>query len=341
MNDEKKYKTIFELSPEGIAVLDIKGNVVDVNKKLYDWLGYKREEVLGKNIAEQPFLADKDRALVKKKFSLRIAGEKVPPYEINFVAKEGQNLVGQVIATAMRDEHEEIIGELIIVSDITERKKVEEEIRDSEEKLKMLFDYAPDGYYLSDAKGNFIDGNKAAEKIIGYRRGELIGKNFFKENLLAPKDIPKAIANLAKNVLGKSTGPDEFSLKRKDGNYISVEVSTHPVKIKGKLHVLGIARDITRRKIAELELEEQREKLEEKVHELQEAMKHIKRLEGLVPICANCKKIRLEGKNPEDPKAWTSLETYISDKTDASLTHGLCPECTEKLYGKFLKGKKE
>ena len=103
---------------------------------------------------------------------------------------------------------------------------------------------------------------------------------------------------------------------------------------------MGIDRDITDRKIAELELEAQRKKLEEKVHELQEAMKHIKRLEGLVPICASCKKIRIEGKSPDDPKSWATLEKYISEKTDASLTHGLCPECTEKLYGKFLKGKK-
>jgi PAS domain S-box-containing protein len=241
----------------------------------------------------------------------------------------------------MKDERGQITGELVIISDITRRKKVEEEIRDSQERLKMLFTHAPDGYYLSDVKGCFIDGNIAAEAILGYKKEELIGKNFLKINLIAPKDIPKAIANLAKNMLGKSTGPDEFSLKRKDGNYISVEVSTHPVKIKGVLYVLGIARDITKRKIAELELEEHRERLEEKVHELQEAMKHIKRLEGLVPICANCKKIRQEGKNPEDPKSWTNLETYISDKTDASLTHGLCPECTEKLYGKFLKGKEE
>jgi len=146
--------------------------------------------------------------------------------------------------------------------DITERKQAEEELRSSEERLRILFEYAPDAYYLSDLKGNFVDGNKAAEEITGYRREELIGKSFLKLKLLSPRQIPKAAALLAKNVLGQATGPDEFILNRKDGTQIPVEIRTFPVKIKGQTLVLGIARDITERKRMEHDLKERVKELQ-------------------------------------------------------------------------------
>jgi PAS domain S-box-containing protein len=152
-------------------------------------------------------------------------------------------------------------GEIVAVyDDITERKQAEELIRDSEEHLKTLFDYAPDAYYISDLKGNFIDGNIAAERLIGYKKEELIGKNFFKLKLLSLADMPKAAKLLAKNLRRLPTGPDEFVLNRKDNSKVIVEISTYPVKIKGRALALGIARDITERKQAEKALEESEEK---------------------------------------------------------------------------------
>ena len=135
--------------------------------------------------------------------------------------------------------------------DITERKKMDEELKSSRERLSILFEYAPDAYYLNDLKGNFIDGNKAAEELTGYSKSELIGKSFLKLKLLPRSEIPKAAKLLIKNALGKPTGPDELTLNRKDGTQVSVEIRTFPVKIRDQTLVLGIARDITERKKAE------------------------------------------------------------------------------------------
>ncbi len=147
----------------------------------------------------------------------------------------------------------------------TDHKQAEKAIKESEQKFRVIFEYAPDGYYLSDLKGNFIDGNRTAEKIVGYKREELIGKNFLKLKLLPPRELPKVVKNLAKNAKGRPTGPDEFSLRRKDGKFVTVEISTFPVKLKGRTIVLGIARDITRRKKQEEELKKYRLRLEELV----------------------------------------------------------------------------
>ena len=143
-----------------------------------------------------------------------------------------------------------------VFKDIAEHIQVEKGLKDSEECLRILFDYAPDAYYISDLKGNFIDGNKEAEKLIGYKKEELIGKNFLKLKLLSLADIPKAAKLLAKNFRRLPTGPDEFVLNRKDNSKVTVEISTYPVKIKGRALALGIARDITERKQAEESLQE-------------------------------------------------------------------------------------
>ncbi|MDD5015851.1 MAG: PAS domain S-box protein [Atribacterota bacterium] len=154
-----------------------------------------------------------------------------------------------------------------VVNNLIESKQAEEERVDLEGRFKIVFDYAPDAYYINDLKGNFVDGNKAAERLIGYKKEELIGKNFLKLKLLTPTDIPKVAKALLKNVMGQPTGPDEFILNRKDESTVTVEISTYPVKIKGKTLVLGIARNITKRKQMQKKIIIYQEYLEELVKE--------------------------------------------------------------------------
>jgi len=120
--------------------------------------------------------------------------------------------------------------------------------------LRHLFDYAPDAYYLSDLRGTFVDGNLEAERMLGFKREELIGKSFLSAGILEAAQVPKAAALLARNAFGKATGPDEFALRRKDGTPVTVEIRTFPTSINGRTLVLGIARDITQRKRYEEEI---------------------------------------------------------------------------------------
>jgi PAS domain S-box-containing protein len=130
---------------------------------------------------------------------------------------------------------------------ITERVRTEECLKSSNERLRIMFENAPDAYYISDLEGHFIDGNKAAEEMTGYRKDELVGKSFLQLGLLPKEQIPKADRLLTLNSLCKSTGPDDFVLNRKNGTQVVAEIRTIPAKIDGKTVVLGIARDVTQR----------------------------------------------------------------------------------------------
>ena len=70
-----------------------------------------------------------------------------------------------------------------------------------------------------------------------------------------------------------------------------------------------------------------------KIGELKKALGRIKRLEGLLPICAHCKKIRREGTDPRNQESWVPIEVYIEGRTDAQFTHGICPACIKRHYG--------
>lgn len=69
--------------------------------------------------------------------------------------------------------------------------------------------------------------------------------------------------------------------------------------------------------------------------DLQTALKEIKTLQGILPICIHCKKIRLENMNAEDPNSWVTIEEYIGGRTKAEFSHGICPICAAKIYPEY------
>jgi len=141
------------------------------------------------------------------------------------------------------------------IQDLLKRQKsMLESLEKSEEKFRVLFEFAPDAYYLNDLQGTFIDGNRTAVELLGYKKEELIGKTFLELNLLSPDQFPKASELLSKNLERKATGPDEFILNRKNGETVLVEIRTLPTEIDGQNIVLGIARDISERKRLETSL---------------------------------------------------------------------------------------
>ncbi|MBA7534072.1 Sensor histidine kinase RcsC [subsurface metagenome] len=246
---------------EGVYLIGLDDLLIKwTNEKFARMFGYDPGEIVGKqvDIINAPTERTPAETRIAISDALRETGEWHG--EVKNIKRDGTHF--WCYANISLFDHPEYGKIMVAVStDITERKKAEEQIKDSEKRLKILFDYAPDAYYISDLKGKFIDGNKVAERLMGYKREELIGSSFLKLKLLSLADIPKAAKLLVKNLRGQPTGPDEFILNRKDNSKVTVEISTYPVKIKERTLVLGIARDITERKQAEQKLLQSHNKL--------------------------------------------------------------------------------
>jgi len=134
-----------------------------------------------------------------------------------------------------------------IVRDIAERKQVDDELRESEDRLRALIENAPEAIISYDLSGTILDTNKKAEELISYPREEFIGKNMFELGVIPDDYAPRTIKALAKADEGVESLPFEFKLIRKDGSQITVEATTMAVERRGKLEILCIARDITQR----------------------------------------------------------------------------------------------
>ena len=144
LESEEKYRTIFESSPEAIVLFDKKGNVVDINGRIEDWLGYKPGDIIGKNLTVFPFMSNKDKMLALKRISLTMGGEEIPPFELEFIDKIGEKRIGLITASSIKDNKGEAIQNLVMISDITERKKVEEELAKHREHLEELVEKRTD-----------------------------------------------------------------------------------------------------------------------------------------------------------------------------------------------------
>jgi len=256
---ESSLRNAQKIAKMGSWELDIVAQKAKWSDNYFAIIGYKPDEVEPRFEFFRNRVHPDDLSFLDESYT-NIMKDKTPSsLELRLIQPDGTvKWIQNNISTVVEDD--KLVNLKGVIIDITERKQAEDKLRISEERLKILFEYAPDAYYLNDLEGNFIDGNIAAEKLTGYDKNELIGKSFLKSNLLSPKQIPKAANLLIKNSLGQGTGPDEFVLKRKNGSKITIEIISHPIKIKDKTLVLGMARDITKRNKTEKALQESEER---------------------------------------------------------------------------------
>lgn len=203
--------------------------------------------------------------------------------------------------------------------------KAREALRRSELNYRTIFDSVSDAIFLHDIEtGRILEVNEAACQLWGYSREELKALDLAQLSLGTPPYTEnKAMEWMRK---GAEEGPQVFSwmAKRRDGTLILFENGLKRVTIGGQDMVLVVSRDITEHK----KLEDEREAL---IHQLEDALKDVKSLSGLLPICGSCKKIR------DDNGYWNQIESYIADHSEAEFSHGVCPECAKKLYPEVYK----
>lgn len=251
---ELHWKTLFDDSPLPFFILQ-EGFLRLCNDKMSVISGHSARELVDFPFLKLIFHDDKPM-VVNKILYFQPGEDNLQRYEFRLITSRGEilNVQGHFSRVSFKGLWA-ILGQII---DITDHKQAEQEQKNSEERLRVLFEYAPDAYYLNDLMGNFIDGNKMVEELVGFKRDELVGKNFTK--LVPVTLVPRTAKMLAQNIIGKPTGPHELVFNHKNGSKVEVEVRNFQVKLSDKTLVLGIARDISQRKQTEeaLRLSEER-----------------------------------------------------------------------------------
>ncbi len=268
---EKKYRFLAEKMTDIVWIQDMNLRTTYVSPSIEAVLGFTPEERVAQRVEEQlapasmAFIAD----LLAKELLLEQDGKADPnrtlTVELEYYHKDGSTRWLESILSGIRDDRGILIGLHGVSRDITRRRKAEDALKESEALLKSCLENAPDGIYMSDLEGTFLYGNRKSEEIIGYRREEVIGKNFLEAGLLSERDLNRAIELLKASLEGRPTGPDEFELIAKGGQRVPVEINTSVVQYKDQKVALGFVRDLTDRKKAETALRESEKKYRELV----------------------------------------------------------------------------
>jgi PAS domain S-box-containing protein len=198
------------------------------------------------------------------------------------------------------------------------RRRAEESLRASEQRYRDLFDASTDGIYKTDARNVFTSMNRAGARIFGYENPEEIVGRPVLEYWRDPEARERFRRDLERE---KSVSAYRISARKRSGEFLELECSSRILEGDdgAYLGIEGVLRDVTQR----VKSESERDLL---LAQLQEAAANIKTLNGLLPICAGCKKIR------DDQGSWSQIETYISTHSEAEFSHGLCPECQKVFF---------
>jgi PAS domain S-box-containing protein len=195
-------------------------------------------------------------------------------------------------------------------------------VPESEGRFRLLFENSLDGILLTSPDGRIYDANPSACALLGRTREQIIAAT--RADLVDTSDPTVARLVEERKRTGKAHG--ELIARHSDGTLFPIEISSVVFSdAEGNQFTCMMIRDISSRRRAEAE----REQL---IVELQEALSKVKLLSGLLSICASCKKIHNEHGH------WESLETYIRNRSAADFSHGLCPECLQRLYPGSLQG---
>jgi two-component system cell cycle sensor histidine kinase/response regulator CckA len=255
---ELRYQTIFETTGTTMLIVEEDMTISLANDKWGTLTGYTREEVEGKRKWTEFIVEDDlDKMITQHKLRRVDPGFAKKSYEFRLIHRDGYIKYILLTVDLIPGTRKSVAS----LMDITERKQAEEAQRESEALLKTYLENAPDGIYTSDTKGYFLYGNRKCEEITGYKKVELIGKNFLALHLLSEEDLKKAALLIQASAEGISTGPDELELIRKDGHIIPVEINTAVVQQSDNGIVLAFVRDITERKEAEASITRERQKL--------------------------------------------------------------------------------
>jgi PAS domain S-box-containing protein len=303
---EERFKALSEASFGGVIIHE-NGLILECNVALSTISGFSYSEHIGMNGLEliAPESLDTVRTNIMSGFD--------QDYEVTGVRKDGLKY-----PLAIRGKNVVYKGHnarVIEFRDITELKRAEMIRQESEQLTHQLLESTDQGIYGIDLDGCCTFINRSAFTMLGYDATACLGSDM--HDLIHhsyPDSRPYTIENcpiFRAKLTGEGFRIDTEVFWRSDGTSFQAELSSYPIFLDGAINGAVVTfSDITKRKQTESEREA--------------ALARVKKLEGIIPICMYCKKIR------DDQNSWNQLEQYITNHSEAIFSHGICPHCYEE-----------
>jgi PAS domain S-box-containing protein len=256
-----EFATIFNAAGDGMRVVGIDYSVLRANKAFAEIVGLNETELIGQKCFEQFWHEYCKTPLC----TLQRIIEGAEFIEIEAVKQhsDGTKVIVIITATPFRNADGELSGVVEVFKDITLRKQTEKDLRESEEKYRLLFKSPPYSIILLDINGDISDCNQITEKYLALSRDEIIGKTIDEFNLISEMEKKLILTNVQELIDIKITEPKEFEFINENRERIWLENIFSYVKIGGNDYIQILSSDITERKKIESIIKQELEKLKE------------------------------------------------------------------------------
>ena len=235
-----------------VAITDLHTRFIYANKACVDMLGLKSDkEILGKIAYKFVRGPDKEKA---RKSTKQVIKRGSFSDELLAHRKDGSSFWIKYYTSLVKNNAGKPIGMITSGNDITELKRANEQLRESLEELKTIFDNMVDGILIADVQSKrFYTGNKAICQMLDYNLEEI--RNMTVLDIHPKEDLPYIMKSFEKQLKGKSLAKD-LPVKRKNGEVFYVDINAFPLRLGGKTYLMGLFRDVTEHKKLQEELED-------------------------------------------------------------------------------------
>jgi PAS domain S-box-containing protein len=306
---EANFRALIETIDDIIVIGDRSGCLLYANPATTATLGYSQAELRGMGILD--LHADFARAEAAGILGDMMSGKRATcPLPL-------QSRSGTIVPVETRIWHGRWNDTDCIFGISKDLSKEQEALQ----KFDRLFHMNPAPMAVSTVPGNvFIDINEAFERVMGYPTADILGKSSQELDLFVDAAERDRVAGLL--VKNGSFREADLRVRARDGRILDGLFSGDMIESQGVTYYLTVMIDITERKQAEAARQET-------IRELRNALSEITALQGILPICSGCKKIR------DDSGYWEQVEAYVSRHTGAQFSHGMCPQCMKRLYPEY------
>ncbi|MDD1662169.1 MAG: PAS domain S-box protein [Methanomicrobiales archaeon] len=267
-DSEKKYRELVENANSIILKMDLSGNVTFFNEYAERFFGFTREEILGRNVVGTivPPTESSGRDLEQMIARLLSHTEEYQNNENENITKEGRRAWVHWSNRTIEDDQGHPVGVLSIGSDITEHRRLDEQLRASEKRFRDLADLLPQPIFEADAKGTLLFANRQAFLTFGYRPEEIQDRVPVLD-MIAPEDRGRARASIERMLGEGKQGKEEYTALRKGGGRFPIVNYSAPIREGDRITGFrGIAIDLTAQKAVEAELRRERDFIDATLH---------------------------------------------------------------------------